>query len=57
MSALVTVKIPDNLYEIIQKFSSSAELDEKDVARKILLYVLKYQEENIDRMLNKMNGY
>ena len=57
MSNIVSIKIPDQLYEVIQHFAISCELEPKDIARKLLLYVLKHQQEDIDQMLNKMNHY
>ena len=57
MSNIVSIKIPDQLYEVIQHFAISSELEPKDIARKLLLYVLKHQQEDIDQMLNKMNHY
>ena len=57
MSNIVTIKIPDQFYETLQHFAISTDLDPKDIARKLLLYVLKHQQEDIDQMLNKMNHY
>lgn len=57
MSNIVTIKIPDQLYEALQHFAISTDLEPKDIARKLLLYVLKHQQEDIDQMLNKMNHY
>ena len=57
MSNIVSIKIPDQFYEVIQHFAISCELEPKDIARKLLLYVLKHQQEDIDQMLNKMNHY
>jgi len=57
MSNIVTIKISDQFYEVIQHFAISTELEPKDIARKLLLYVLKHQQEDVDQMLNKMNHY
>ena len=57
MSNIVSIKIPDHFYEVIQHFAISSELEPRDIARKLLLYVLKHQQEDIDQMLNKMNHY
>lgn len=57
MSNIVSIKIPDQLYEALQHFAISTDLEPKDIARKLLLYVLKHQQEDIDQMLNKMNHY
>ena len=57
MCNIVTIKIPDQLYEALQHFAISTDLEPKDIARKLLLYVLKHQQEDIDQMLNTMNHY
>ena len=57
MSNIVSIKIPDHFYEVIQHFAISTDLEPKDIARKLLLYVLKHQQEDIDQMLYKMNHY
>ncbi len=57
MSNIVSIKIPDHFYEALQHFAISTDLEPRDIARKLLLYVLKHQQEDIDQMLNKMNHY
>ena len=57
MKTMITIPVPDTLYEVIQHFAISTDLEPKDIARKLLLYVLKHQQEDIDQMLNKMNHY
>ena len=57
MKTMITIAVPDHLYEALQHFAISCELEPRDIARKLLLYVLKHQQEDIDQMLNKMNHY
>jgi hypothetical protein len=57
MKTMTTIPVPDHLYEVLQHYALASELDPKDIARKLLLYVLKHQQEDIDQMLNKMNHY
>lgn len=57
MKTMITIAVPDHLYEALQHFAISSELEPRDIARKLLIYVLKHQQEDIDRMLNKMHQY
>lgn len=52
----ITIKIPDTDYEELQKISSSTELDVEDVARKVLVFFLRYRLEEVAEALRKVHG-
>jgi hypothetical protein len=52
----ITIKVPDAEYEDLQKISSSTELDVEDVARKVLVFFLRYRLEEVGGALRKVHG-
>jgi hypothetical protein len=52
----ITIKVPDIEYEELQKISSSTELDVEDVARKLLVFFLRYRLEEVGGALRKVHG-
>ena len=52
----ITIKVPDAEYEELQKISSSTELDVADVARKLLVFFLRYRLEEVGEALRKVHG-
>ena len=52
----ITTKVPDAEYEELQKISSSTELDVEDVARKVLVFFLRYRLEEVGGALRKVHG-
>ena len=52
----ITIKIPDAEYEDLQKISNSTELDVEDVARKLLVFILRYRLDEVGGALRKVHG-
>ena len=52
----ITIKIPDTDYEELQKISCSTELDIEDVARKLLIFFLRYRLDEVGEALRKVHG-
>jgi len=52
----ITIKVPDTEYEELQKISCSTELDIEDVARKVLIFFLRYRLDEVGEALRKVHG-
>lgn len=52
----ITIKVPEAEFEDLQKISSSTELDVEDVARKVLVFFLRYRLEEVGGALRKVHG-
>jgi hypothetical protein len=52
----ITIKVPEAEFEELQKISSSTELDVEDVARKLLVFFLRFRLEEVGEALRKVHG-
>jgi hypothetical protein len=52
----ITIKVPEAEFEDLQKISISTELDVEDVARKVLVFFLRYRLEEVGGALRKVHG-
>lgn len=52
----LTIKLPDAEFEELQKISTSTEIDEEDVARKILVFLLRYRLDEVGAMMRKVHS-
>lgn len=52
----ITIKLPDAEFEELQKISNSTELNEEDIARKLLIYLVRFRLDEVGGMLRKVHS-